>query len=462
MSLLKFVVSIMTLSLLAACNPTLEVAEENSGEYRYFEDMPTARSAFESAFIQCGDGECPESSVGVFTLHIDSFSSKLGHCSGTLIAPDKVLTNEHCLPEDISQVGASCVGQIRLAFAATSGHSKESVGCERVEQVPVVPEKKDTLRPDWAILKLERPVSRRFRPLSQEGGIQAEQPVKLFKINFDLTSIDPMGYVQETSCLANTHHYFSREHIGPLSAVFNISHCDKKLISGNSGSGVVNQQGDLIGVFSFINPIEDGPFKDEAGSPTAIARIRQRFPNMPQNTGGGTQVACIPFQNKPVPSLCEFDKGYALRALDYQELVSQRLHPDFTESIVKIEQALLAEDPLHIKWAAWRTEMENQLVFDSSLSAQQKFLARLELANLFPWMPICVEATAPQIFSINWYVRTPFNKELVSVKEGWRRTLPTEISVTELSLRKVEEGNYQIHLEELSHYGIQLRLPICD
>ncbi len=455
MSFLKCVVSIITLFLLAACSPDIELTDENSEEYRYFDDEPAARTAFEDASIQCGDGECPESTVGVFTLQLDAYSTKMGQCSGTLIAPDKVLTNEHCLPEDLSRAGASCKGQIRLAFAETPSHPQEVVDCERIEQVSVVLDKKDALRPDWAILKLERPVSRRFRSLSQEDGIQAEQPVKLYKINFDFTHPDPTGFVVETSCLANTPHYFSREHIGSLSAVFNISDCDTKLISGNSGSGVVNQQGELVGVFSFINPIEDG-------SSSAMVQLRTRFPEMRQNTGGGTQVACIPFENKPVPSLCEFDRGYAWRALEYQDLVSQTIHPDFQEAKVKIEQALLTEDPIHIKWAAWQTEMEDQLVFDPSLSSQQRFLARLEMANLFPWMPICVKPAAPDSFSINWYKRTSLDTEIVNVKNAWRRTMANEISITELSFRKVVEGSYQINLEDLGHEGIHLRLPICD
>jgi len=459
MSLLKLFISLTAIFFLSACSVEVEKSageSGDSGDFRYFDDTPSAQTAFQSAFIQCGEGECPESTVGVFTLKEDSFSSKMGACSGTLIAPDKVLTNQHCMPENLMEAGVSCAGQIRFSFAATGARAQEVVNCDRIEQFPIVMNKYDALRPDWVILKLQQPVQRQFRPLNRNSGIQSFQSVKLYKINFDLNQNVPNGVIQETSCLANTTHVLSRENIGPVSAVFNISDCNHKLISGNSGSGVVNEQGELVGVFSFINPIEDSSLE-------SILAVRNSFPKMTQTMGGGTQVACIPFQNEPLPSLCEFKEDYGIRALVYRDLVSQQAHPNFQDTQFLIQQALLDENPIDVKWGAWGSKTESKLVFDKNLSAQEKFLARVELANLFPWIPHCVESAAASDFSLNWYKRTALDEkeEVIEDQQSWSRILPSQIQNTQLSFEKEDNQNYLLRLVLSDQSVTYLRLPLC-
>ena len=151
-------------------------------------------------------------------------------------------------------------------------------------------------------------------------------------------------------------------------------------------------------------------------------------------------------------------------ALTYRDLVSQRFHPDFQEAQKDIELGLIEEDNLQIQWGAWQPSVENNLVFDDSLSPQQRLIAQYELVNLYPWVPHCVEPTVDPSFSVNWYMRSTLGdaQEIVSHEQSYRRTLPSQIQNTSLFFEKTGPQNYIVDLVLSDQSRVELQLPICN
>ncbi len=258
-----------------------------------FDDELHARRIFSQSVVDCPTGDCPGFVGGLYNISLNKTTKQydVSACSASLIGPDQILTNAHCVPEDISRIGDLCQGHIRVVFPKTDTHPLETFACQKILNISPVPENPEN--PDWVILKLDR-VSVREPLAFDHSGIQTMEPVTLYKINFKFNDLSPArGTVIKTHCLINTHHAQATHFIGSVSALFNISDCTEKLIVGNSGSAVINKEGKLIGLFSFIAPL--------------LTNLPHHF-NQERDVGGGTNGACIPFGNHKIPESCKFDE----------------------------------------------------------------------------------------------------------------------------------------------------------
>lgn len=88
-------------------------------------------------------------------------------CTGVLVAPDRLLTASHCIPEDSRVAGGSCEGAWAI-FPRVPGHRAEWVACAEVLRAAAVDES-SVLRPDYAILRLARPVERTVAPIAPDA-----------------------------------------------------------------------------------------------------------------------------------------------------------------------------------------------------------------------------------------------------------------------------------------------------
>ena len=118
-----------------------------------------------SSSLQCGDGGCPEALVWVLSPQMNpdgSFYPSV--CTGTLISPDTVLTNAHCLPADMATAGASCQGKMSFLFGGTAHEAAFSAACDHVAAVSG-PRVEGAYAMDFALLKLTAPVPRTPLPM---------------------------------------------------------------------------------------------------------------------------------------------------------------------------------------------------------------------------------------------------------------------------------------------------------
>lgn len=117
------------------------------------------------AQVHCGDrAGCPEG-IGLWTaLEPRDLPSQ---CTAFLIAPDLALTNHHCLPADTRKPGASCRDKAWIHFPQLQDVPADSVSCAKVVSLSKRSDRID--QPDWALVKLARPVDRKPLPLARDG-----------------------------------------------------------------------------------------------------------------------------------------------------------------------------------------------------------------------------------------------------------------------------------------------------
>jgi len=258
--------------------------------------------------VDCSDSDCPSFVGGLFFL---SSKGQLGACSATLIDEEHVLTNSHCLPDDISFSGAQCQEKIRISFPRSKNDPQISLDCDEVIAISA-PRSKDQFKsPDWAILRLSKRLDRQPAIINLNGATQ-NMSLTLFKMEMVqrlMPPFDPEFHIVRTNCLANTNHVFSNDSLGPFSPLINVSFCDRKLNHSNSGSGYLNRNMEVVGLHSW------GSFIEDSNSEEAKA-IRNLYPNIKQNFGGGTNLSCIPDLNAKLSPLC------ALSGQDFRELTS--------------------------------------------------------------------------------------------------------------------------------------------
>lgn len=246
---------ILSLAFLAACSK-----KESSGldgpQTLTFSSEVEARKVLESERVKC-DGDCPDSVASFFLYHTKvetaaGTSHIINHCSATLIAPDQVLTNFHCIEGLVAEGDVLDPKKddvyIEIKFPKTSNFEFESI-----KGVKILKASKNYVRfiaPDWAIIKLEKATKRKPVALSSES-VANNIPVQLFPVYFDLTTKPSSGVIKQVKCMQSFESFGDIFAVDKESPLFVIDQCSAQLVHGNSGTGVFNEgRSKLIGVMS--------------------------------------------------------------------------------------------------------------------------------------------------------------------------------------------------------------------
>lgn len=237
----------------------------------------------EKSTVECSNGSCPSFVGGLFFVDVDPKNEKgwgVGGCSLTLIGPDLVLTNGHCVPREIRSAGAGCGQSIKFSFPDSRGNAAEKIDCSHVVSISHDPNDTEKTKIDYAILRMSRSTTR--TPVeSSYNGVQNNQSVILYKVNFFMNEDDVnQGEIVRTQCTANSNHADATQHTGVYGPIINIDSCDDRLRLGNSGVGVLDSNNSLIGVFSWV------------------------YKNSSIGVGGGTNLICVPINGRSTPSEC--------------------------------------------------------------------------------------------------------------------------------------------------------------
>ncbi len=432
-------------------------------ETENYPDPAEAYKVFSEAEIVCEGGDCPPAIGGLMIYDTSQMYKNyydVGACSGTLIDSNKVLTNAHCVPKDISFSGANCFDRIKFNFPATKDHAYERLECGRVISISTL-RGSDGAQVDWAVIETKNPSLRPPAEISPTR-VGAFDEMKIFKINYDFKTFDKQkGKVVATTCKANTPHLLSRQFIGPVSPIINVSDCDDNIIKGNSGSGIFDQNMQLKAVLSFGYIIDDSDYMIE----------RSLYPNLKGNIGGGTSLVCVrEFLDEPqrLSPLCQYQRqAYNENAKAYTDLLFKMYHPDYEKNGEEVLTWNRASLPELIKYHDVEPALEETVLQDvaaqdqtlispiinypldptvavnsSAVSSMNDFLINAYRDSLMVELPKCISADAPALFKARLAFRQ-FAK--IDVDETTIYAVrESEVKQREFSFRKMGENSYRM------------------
>lgn len=193
--------------------------------------------AMQKDFIVC-DADCP-AHLALITLNFSQPTTEqdarnFEQCLSTLIAPDEILTNAHCVPSKAVHK------YMRVIFPKVGKYPAEVVRVERVFKVS------DTVKSpllDYAVLKLNRSINRPAARLHPKE-IAEGQSLNLFTHLIQTDPATGVTYVKLRSqnCVASS----AIEPDGKYDVVLNLKNCITE--EGDSGGPIFTPEGELAGV----------------------------------------------------------------------------------------------------------------------------------------------------------------------------------------------------------------------
>lgn len=183
--------------------------------------------------IYCSDEAfCPEGVARMFSINFDD-NARSSMCSAFLIADDVLMTNSHCIWAGTISLEKTCQG-LYFAFPAPLGQSQTAL-CSKILWRDHHTNGRSRYHRgdnDFALIKLDRKIA--VTPLNLQNKISVGQKVfplvtdhlngftaRVTKLECEVESIDKMGVALLKNC---------------------------PVISGNSGSAVVNEELDVVGI----------------------------------------------------------------------------------------------------------------------------------------------------------------------------------------------------------------------
>lgn len=188
--------------------------------------------------IECPVGEDCNPSVALLVGL--SAPSEPMRCTAALIGPHTAVTAGHCVAWELS-LGGACT-DIWLGFAPTEGGESEWVGCQRI--TAVTRSSKDLLSPDYAILELEREVSRPAIPLG-EGAVEVGEVVEMVSVTAD-RFYDDLHEVRTRRCVVGEGEALAPFAPPPPRSIRVLASCPIR--EGSSGSPILDAAGRMRGL----------------------------------------------------------------------------------------------------------------------------------------------------------------------------------------------------------------------
>ncbi|MBT4792025.1 MAG: trypsin-like peptidase domain-containing protein [Halobacteriovoraceae bacterium] len=249
---------------------------------QYFKDRKKFEAALAKSAVVCGeyDLDCPDNVAKLTFWSETNGKFALSVCSGTLIDEEYILTNRHCIPENLIKVGAgaSCNKQIVINFPDTKNSDAEMLDC--IEIVQVFPDKED--QPDLAVLRVQKSTSLRSGTSLNKKPYTHRQEVYAYTMNPN-PYVRMSGTIVRKECSISLDNFMTLKRDGSAGDVL-LSGYNCKLIGGNSGSAIFNQAGEIVGV---INKRIDNDVVKKIFYQNDISHMA--FTNM----GGAVNISCL-------------------------------------------------------------------------------------------------------------------------------------------------------------------------
>jgi hypothetical protein len=224
-----------------------------------------AQRVLKEASVTCQGADCHDSVALLAAVTYSSDSEKTmivsGSCTATLIAPNMMLTNSHCIPDPVKEGKRPCATSIRFVFPVTEHMPSEDAYCEEVvyfspHRTGADEEAMTDLHgegEDIAIVRTSREVARPKVALSYEG-LAERTKISAHKMDPGYTPGSITGKIRTMKCSSSfksDDNY--KPFLGRLSRILRFDDCLPTLRGGNSGSVILLPNGEGVGLFQSDN-----------------------------------------------------------------------------------------------------------------------------------------------------------------------------------------------------------------
>ncbi|OFZ54127.1 MAG: hypothetical protein A2428_12305 [Bdellovibrionales bacterium RIFOXYC1_FULL_54_43] len=226
--------------------------------------------------------------------------ASVGMCTAFLISDDLLATNSHCIPDDLKAADSDCSARIWAFFPENGPYAASREDCARV--LTASPIKENTLRQDYAFLKLKNPVARPSI-LLDHSGFEDLKSYFITKVDPYTGNNIPEGFVRKTECKAVYATVALPSFNDPFAPLALLSDCE--IVHGNSGSPILDSNGNAKGIIQAFLSIN---FSDPRNEELSRELIDSDVAKM----NVGTSFACIasPLEpNRVIPGSCTARPG---------------------------------------------------------------------------------------------------------------------------------------------------------
>lgn len=354
---------------------------------------------FDLAEVDCGQAtDCPESVAALFKAERIELSDprysqdsqwNFGACSSVLVSKNLLLTNRHCIPDEIIEGKESCSENIIIKFPKVGTRPVESAKCKQVVDSAKEYVKVSQPDPDWALIELDRSVDRQipsmnFRGLSNHTKMVG-YPVYYQNKSKKIDGKDfryPRGVIQRNNCQTMMNSFFADNYRHENSSIV-VASCDRSIQRGNSGSPYYIG-GELVALSSYAfyhKMLNIGPLSKQVGN----------------NVSLGFNLSCYPVgREDELSPFCKYQRNEVTEKLGNFSYWLQSLIPNdqITSDMLKIVDT----DP-NIKWKVFDSDFfeqaieanKNQLKFAlKDFAHESENYTVSQLNKSFPYVPDCI------------------------------------------------------------------------
>lgn len=228
---------ILFLSLFISCGEK----SDDGDSYYYPDNYKSLVQELKSTDFNCADEKnCPDN-IGLIYNNSDGSTTypKIGRCTGFLIKENIVATNSHCIPDHVKEnsMKVYCHDYIAIRFI---GDSKKKVF--KCEEMLDFSDDISGITPDYAFFKIK---PTKIQPLDiSQSGIKDNQSSYIAKVTPSEYSLG--GTLEVEDCRVAIGSLLNLNGTNSFSNTGLVVDCG--VIPGNSGSPIINQNGEAIGI----------------------------------------------------------------------------------------------------------------------------------------------------------------------------------------------------------------------
>ena len=227
---------------LVSCGGKKNNSTSNTAVVEEFSEFSELQAKFAKHTVICSEVSCPgyvAKLVLWFKAENDKF--RLGVCSGTLYKNKYIITNSHCIPDEVKYDGANCSKYIKVLFPQTTEQKEENATCSQVIQVF----DNYNNEPDIAVIELNTNIYREDIKIVNNAFIE-NSTVHAYTMNPSADNEGTVGKIKLKTCKLTSDNIFTMSNeLSSATTMLTGDNCN--VIGGNSGSGLFNEKNEYIG-----------------------------------------------------------------------------------------------------------------------------------------------------------------------------------------------------------------------
>lgn len=259
--------------LLSACGGN-EASDSSNPAFRPTKKLKKIQKVLNEMTVYCSDRSaenCPEPAGFILStgFNEETGSDGIFTCSGTLVSEDIVMTNRHCIPEEVQANPGLCSKRLGIMFPRSNTKaSVEKFTCKELIRVSAEPESIFSDE-DYAFFRIDKPKNRAYFKVSREG-VPDGSVLTLYSINPPST-YSSTGTLVVKKCLIKHRSLMAPESVNEFSPTlfgyslerFSYGPEACAVIQGNSGSAALNSKSQIVGLVQAIMNRDSGGTLDK-------------------------------------------------------------------------------------------------------------------------------------------------------------------------------------------------------